>query len=187
MKGDTPLTPEGNDLNNQEILRQLTDLKQSTDTRIRQHFHNGGEATRINLNTDVIGMFETVAAIPAGVPVTPYNQIKIYNNTLYFYDSLGHAWHAAGGSAGSYAGQGLTGGTNGTPFPSGWTNSTIGTGQYVVTHNLGTTNYAVTANAMTAGNFCFINQRNSNDFHLSIQNDSAIPTNDNFLFTLIAS
>jgi len=35
-------------------------------------------------------------------------------------------------------------GTAGTVFPSGWTVTNIGTGQYRITHNLGTTDYAVT-------------------------------------------
>lgn len=35
------------------------------------------------------------------------------------------------------------GGTPGTVFPSGWTCTNIGTGQYRITHNLGTTDYAV--------------------------------------------
>jgi len=35
------------------------------------------------------------------------------------------------------------GGTAGTVFPSDWTVTSIGTGQYRITHNLGTTDYAV--------------------------------------------
>lgn len=35
-------------------------------------------------------------------------------------------------------------GTAGTVFPSGWTVTNIGLGQYRITHNLGTTDYAVT-------------------------------------------
>lgn len=55
------------------------------------------EATRINLNTDIIGLFETVSAVPIGVPTGPWQQIKVYSNggtfRLYVYDATGHAWH----------------------------------------------------------------------------------------------
>lgn len=57
------------------------------------------EEKRVNLNTDVFGLFETVSAAPTGVPRDLYDQIKIYVNggtyRLYVYDVTGRAWHYA--------------------------------------------------------------------------------------------
>jgi hypothetical protein len=53
----------------------------------------------VNLNTDLIGLFQTVSAVPTQVPNTPYQQIQIYMNgteaRLYWYDANGGAWHYA--------------------------------------------------------------------------------------------
>lgn len=58
---------------------------------------NDKDNKRINFNTDLIGLFQTVSAAPTGVPVSPYEQVKIYVNSttyrLYWYDSVGHVWH----------------------------------------------------------------------------------------------
>lgn len=64
------------------------------------------ENKRINFNTDLVGPFETVTAIPTATPPTtsPYDQIKIYGTTLYFYNYTSHAWQAAGGSGGTPGG-----------------------------------------------------------------------------------
>lgn len=52
---------------------------------------------RINFNTDLIGLFETVSVVPVSVPQSPYDQIKIYINSttyrLYWYDGAGATWH----------------------------------------------------------------------------------------------
>jgi hypothetical protein len=52
---------------------------------------------RINFNTDIIGLFETVSAVPTGIPASPYQQIKIYVNgatlRLYWYDGNANVWH----------------------------------------------------------------------------------------------
>lgn len=50
-----------------------------------------------------------------------------------------------GTSSPLYSGYVVSGGTAGAPFPSGWTVTSLGTGAYQVTHNLGTTNYIVVA------------------------------------------
>lgn len=59
--------------------------------------------TRINFNTDLIGLFETVSVAPAGVPVSPYDQVKIYVNSttyrLYWYDGVGKVWHYVSATA----------------------------------------------------------------------------------------
>lgn len=65
----------------QEAIRRIGDL----------------ENKRINLNTDIIGLFETVSTAPTLIPVGPYDQIKVYVNgatlRLYWYDSVAHVWH----------------------------------------------------------------------------------------------
>lgn len=64
---------------------------------IATHTHDGLGSTRINLNTDILGLFETVSAAPAGTPRDLYDQVKIYVNgatlRLYWYDATGHVWH----------------------------------------------------------------------------------------------
>lgn len=56
-------------------------------------------ARRVNLNTDIIGLFETVSVAPTLVPAGPYDQVKIYSNSgtfrLYVYDAVGNAWYFA--------------------------------------------------------------------------------------------
>jgi hypothetical protein len=55
------------------------------------------ENRRIQIETDVFGLFETVSAAPTGTPQTVYDQVKIYVNSttyrLYWYDTVGHVWH----------------------------------------------------------------------------------------------
>jgi hypothetical protein len=59
-------------------------------------------AQSVDLDTDLFGMFEVVSAVPAGVPRMLYDQVKIYTNgttyRLYWYDTVGHAWHYATGT-----------------------------------------------------------------------------------------
>lgn len=54
---------------------------------------------RVVFNTGLIGLFETVSVVPTGIPLSPYDQVKIYVNSttyrLYVYDSVGHVWHYA--------------------------------------------------------------------------------------------
>lgn len=54
------------------------------------------EQKRTNLNTDIIGMFETVTVAPTGVPFNLFQQIKIAKisgtSYLYIYDTLNHVW-----------------------------------------------------------------------------------------------
>lgn len=46
---------------------------------------------RINLNTDIIGLFETVFVAPTLIPNGPYGQLKIalISGTYYFYAYTG--------------------------------------------------------------------------------------------------
>lgn len=60
------------------------------------------ENKRVNLNTDVFGLFENVTAVPTGIPHDVYDQIKIYNSggtyRLYWYDITSAAWRYAAGT-----------------------------------------------------------------------------------------
>lgn len=79
------------------VQEQIDALRRDLDRAIRTHVHDGSVAQRINLNTDILGLFETVSAAPSGTPRDLYDQVKIYVNgatyRLYWYDSVGHAWH----------------------------------------------------------------------------------------------
>lgn len=54
---------------------------------------------RINLNTDIIGLFQTVSVAPTQIPNSPYQQIQLYVNgatyRLYVYDGVNGVWHYA--------------------------------------------------------------------------------------------
>lgn len=69
---------------------------------IATHQHDGGQATRIDLDTSVFGLFETVSAVPTAVPANLYDQIKIYKNSttyrLYWYDGINNQWRYATGT-----------------------------------------------------------------------------------------
>lgn len=60
------------------------------------------KVTKINFNTDIIGLFEVVSAAPSGTPKNVYDQVKIYTNgttyRLYWYDQVNHAWRYATGT-----------------------------------------------------------------------------------------
>lgn len=76
---------------------QIDALSKKIDDLIRSHTHDGSGAARINLNTDILGLFETVSSVPSGTPRDVYDQVKIYVNSttyrLYWYDATGHVWH----------------------------------------------------------------------------------------------
>lgn len=69
------------DPNQTDLLRQIQDLTN------RVQFLETNRATRINFNTDIIGLFETVTIAPTLVPTSPYEQIKLANisGTFYIY------------------------------------------------------------------------------------------------------
>ncbi len=54
------------------------------------------EQKQINLNTDIIGLFEVVSTAPSVAPTNVYQQVKLYANgstyRLYLYDYLNRAW-----------------------------------------------------------------------------------------------
>ncbi len=52
---------------------------------------------RINFNTDIIGLFQTVSVAPTQIPISPYQQVQIYVSgttyRLYWYDNTAGLWH----------------------------------------------------------------------------------------------
>lgn len=60
------------------------------------------EQKRVTIETDLLGMFEVVSAVPTLTPRTAYDQIKIYSNSttyrLYWYDWVNNAWRYATGT-----------------------------------------------------------------------------------------
>lgn len=90
-----------------------------TPTNTHRHTGNPMDGVRISAG-DIAGLTAFVQALIPAVVSTPT-------------------------SSAIYSGYVVSGGTAGTPFPSGWTVSNLGTGAYQITHNLGTTNYIVVA------------------------------------------
>lgn len=144
------------------------------------------ENKRINFNTDIIGVVETMTMTPTtSTPTSPFQQFKIFNGFLYFYDTLNKIWDIAGGTKNTYPGVVLSGGTAGTPFPSGWSVAHTGTGDYTITHSLGTSNYALTCTLFAATNlFININNQNTNTVEVFIKNASGTATDATFHFLL---
>ena len=90
----------------------------------------------------------------------------------------------------AYGGKVASGGTAGTPFPSGWTVSLPGTGRYLITHNLNTTNYVVAVTNVSAfSNVGAITNHGSNSFEVTYYENTVGATwpntNTAFMFTLI--
>lgn len=54
------------------------------------------ETKRINFNTDLIGLFETVTVAPTNIPVSPYDQVKLANIAgtfyIYVYNTNSNSW-----------------------------------------------------------------------------------------------
>lgn len=87
----------GNTTPTDDLLQKINDLSARLDSVISSHQHNGNSATRINFNTDIIGLFETVSVAPTIRPNSPYEQVKVYVNgatlRLYWYDTIAGVWH----------------------------------------------------------------------------------------------
>lgn len=73
-----------------DISVQIEAISQKLDAYINR---------RINWNTDIIGLFETVSVVPTLIPTKPYDQIKFYSNSttyrLYMYDQINQVWRYA--------------------------------------------------------------------------------------------
>lgn len=89
-----------------------------------------------------------------------------------------------------YGGFVNSGGTTGTPFPSGWTVATPGAGRYTITHNLATTNYSVVVSNKSAfSNVGSIVTLGSNSMEIDMYNNTVgatwSATNTSFFFILV--
>lgn len=69
-------------------------------------------------------------------------------------------------------------------LPTGWTSATTGTGDYVVTHNLGNASYGVAANAISAYAFGKIPDTSANTFEIIFQDAAGNLANSSFTFIL---
>lgn len=81
-----------------------------------------------------------------------------------------------------YSGAVNSDGTAGTPFPTGWTSATPGTGNYTVTHNLSTTSYVVVAMGGTAREVQAT--RNANTIDFLTRNSAGTLADGSFTFIL---
>jgi hypothetical protein len=76
-----------------------TDKQQQNQIDKLQNDFNLYKNQRINLNTDIIGLFQTVTVAPTQIPTSPYQQIQIAvlsgTTYLYMYDTT----QQTGGSA----------------------------------------------------------------------------------------
>lgn len=69
-----------------------------------------------------------------------------------------------------YGGVVLSGGTAGTPFPSGWSVAHTGTGDYTITHNLGTLNYTFVGTLFAnTGAIITFNSQNTNTLEVLVK------------------
>lgn len=96
----TPQSQAGPDIPATQV--QLDALRFYVDQQIFSHYHNGSAAQRIQLDTDIGGLFEVVSSVPSGTPLSVYDQLKIYESAgthrLYWYDQVTHAWRYATGT-----------------------------------------------------------------------------------------
>jgi integrase len=61
---------------------QIENLRQEFNQKLANHIHDGNGATRINFNTDIIGLFETVSVAPTNIPdrkggLKPFTPVKL--------------------------------------------------------------------------------------------------------------
>lgn len=89
---------------------------------------------------DLQGLVPNISAEPTYTPRKLIEQFRVQSSTIWVYDVDNRDWFRLGQDK-MYAGLVTSTGDEGTPFQSGWTSSTTGTGFYVITHNLGHTNY----------------------------------------------
>lgn len=82
-----------------EILRnfQHPDAQQIQSINDYQPLPTQQPPQRVNLNTDIIGLFETSNIQPVNANVIgPWQQLKIFNGVWWFYDSFKNRWFPAG-------------------------------------------------------------------------------------------
>lgn len=90
--------PLGGDSSDGGLTQEVRDY---IDQKIREHQHNGVDASRTDLDA-VQGLLETVTAVPSGRPSDAYDQIKIYKSgatyRLYWYEGSTNTWRYATGT-----------------------------------------------------------------------------------------
>lgn len=171
-----------------QIQSDLQDVK----TALQSHSHDGVTGTQV-LFQNLVGLIETVTTTPTNVPKTIYDQVKIYKNSttyrLYWYDNVNNAWRYAEQPAATttYSGAVASGGTAGTPFPSGWSVAKNSTGNYTVTHNLGTSSYVVVATIKSGGKQILNSDISNNTFDILTYNASGSAVDGAFGFILIVT
>ena len=86
---------------------------------------------------------------------------------------------------GIYCGDVTSAGAAGTVFPTGWTVSNTGTGNYLITHNLGVVNYIILLTGSTARE-CNYTTVQANDVVILTRNSAGTLADGSFSFILIA-
>jgi hypothetical protein len=167
-----------------DLQKQIDELKtQIQNPMVLQNYTD----STIDLK-NISSFIEVVTTVPTYFPHQVYEQVKLYYNAsgsrLYIYDYTNSVWnYTTVGTTGSvYAGAVTSAGAAGTPYPTGWTASNTGTGNYVITHNLGTTDYAITANGGTAREISVT--ANSNTVDVLTRDSSGTLTDGSFNFIL---
>lgn len=137
-------------MNEQEIIKIIQDELQKAQygvSRVAFHVHNNIDSPQLKF----IGLGDTPSTFSGQAgKVATVNPLE----TALIFSSV----------SGGYAGFVNADGTAGN-LPSAWTSSKTGTGQYIVTHNLGTTNYSAVASASALSGFGALDSVNANDVH----------------------
>ena len=84
-----------------------------------------------------------------------------------------------------YTGYVNSGGSSGTPFPSGWSVSKLATGRYRITHNFSDVDYTVVANAVASNTrMVTIESRASDYFDVRIADLTPVLVDSDFMFSV---
>lgn len=91
-----------------------------------------------------------------------------------------------GASASTYGGKVNSDGTAGSPFPTGWTSSDLGSSYYEITHNLGITNYSVALTIYASVGFIILGAGDvaANTFRVRTFDTSSASSDRAFYFLL---
>lgn len=156
---------------------------------------------RISAQQSTANLFLTGGAsgsVVVGLNTTPiffFDSTGFWADTGYDLGAVGSPWrnfNLAGdfnyqlvAQPVTYYGYVNSNGTEGTPFPSGWSSSNDGTGLYTVTHNLDTTSYSVTVSPVgSALKFASIQVRGLDSFQVRVANASVALEDNPFMFIL---
>lgn len=89
-------------------------------------------------------------------------------------------------SGGVFGGKVNSDGTAGSPFPTGWTSSDLGSSYYEITHNLGTTNYSIALTIYASVGFIILGAGDvaANTFRVRTFDTSSASSDRAFYFLL---